>query len=234
MPEGPKTLDHRTASPSPDDPYPSVKMFDPVYHGQRNSHLCLIKPMVESFEQIEAGDYSYCANSEFIENILYHWGDNRLLIGRFCSIALGVEFCMGGNRNHNPNWITTYPFASFQGNAWQGANSSFELKGDTVIGNDVWIGYKAHIMPGVTIGDGAIIATKAVVTKDVQPYTIVGGNPAAPIRKRFPDETIAALLRIQWWNWPLEKIEQYLPLLCSNKIDQFITETDRKKPERWL
>jgi virginiamycin A acetyltransferase len=135
-------------------------------------------------------------------------------------IASGVEFIMNG-ANHLTEAISAYPFAIF-GGAWANAMAGKEYphKGDTVIGHDVWIGYKATIMAGVTVGDGAIIASHAVVTKDVPPYAIVGGNPAQLIRKRFSDEQIDALLKIQWWNWSIEKITENVQWLTSADIDK--------------
>lgn len=145
-------------------------------------------------------------------NVLYHYPINhdRLMIGKFCSIACGAKFIFN-SANHTLSSLSTYPFPLFfeeWGLTWEKATDSWDNKGDIVIGNDVWIGYEAVIMAGVTIGDGAIIGTRAVVTKDVPPYTIVGGVPARLIRKRFPDETISELLKIRWWDWPRERIAE--------------------------
>ncbi|MEM6700695.1 MAG: CatB-related O-acetyltransferase, partial [Bacteroidota bacterium] len=144
---------------------------------------------------------------------------DKLKIGKFCMIASDVTFIMNG-ANHLSDAITSYPFAIF-GADWSNAmkGKSYPSKGDTIIGNDVWIGYGATIMPGVTIGDGAIIATKAVVTKDVEPYSIVGGNPAQLIRKRFSDEAIERLLELKWWDWSLEKITQNVQSLTGKNIE---------------
>lgn len=151
--------------------------------------------------------------------MLYHFdfeGD-RLIIGKFCSIASDVKFIMNGG-NHRTDWFTNYPFPVF-GNGWEHAMpDSWPNKGDTIIGNDVWIGYGAMLMPGVQVGDGAIIATGAVVTRNVEPYTIVGGNPAALIRKRFDDAVIQELLQIRWWDWGIQKITRHLPAICGGDL----------------
>lgn len=144
-------------------------------------------------------------------NVLYHYPINqdRLLIGKFCSIACGAKFLFN-SANHTLNSLSNYTFPIFY-EAWDHGMSPAEAwdnKGDIVVGNDVWIGYEAVILAGVTIGDGAVIGARAVVTKDVPPYTIVGGVPARTIRRRFSDETIAALLRLRWWDWPLERIAE--------------------------
>ena len=134
-------------------------------------------------------------------------------------IASDVTFIMNG-ANHLSDAISTFPFAIF-GEDWSKAMEGkvYPTKGDTIIGNDVWIGYGATIMPGVTVGDGAIIATKSVVTKDVEPYAIVGGNPAKEIKKRFSEEEITNLLEIQWWDWPIEKITENVQNLTGNVIE---------------
>ena len=148
-------------------------------------------------------------------NVLYHYpyvNNDRLIIGKFCSIACGAKFLFN-SANHALKPLTTYPFPIFWkegGLEMTAITDAWDNKGDIVIGNDVWIGYEAVIMSGVTIGDGAIIGTRAVVTKDVPPYAIVGGVPAKIIRKRFDDKTIGTLLRLQWWNWPPEKIKRNL------------------------
>lgn len=186
--------------------------------------LCFLKNIVVN-PNIEVGDYTYYDDNNdplgFEKNVLYHFdfiGD-KLKIGKFCAIASNVKFIMNGG-NHNTNSFTTFPFGAF-GGEWEAGlkNLSGGFKGDTVIGNDVWIGYNATIMPGIHIGDGAIIATNAVVTKDVLSYSIVGGNPAKLIRYRFDEETIDILNTLKWWNWDVEKITEYIPILTSNKTD---------------
>ena len=180
---------------------------------------------VVNIKNIEIGDYTYYDDpngiSSFEKNILYHYefSKEKLIIGKFCAIATGVQFIMGG-AHHKTDGFSSYPFPLFR-RGWEAAYdmSEFPVKGNTVVGNDVWIGYGALIMTGVTIGDGAIIASRSLVTKDVEPYTVVGGNPARPIRKRFDDATIAALLEIRWWEWPAEKITQNLSAITGNDIE---------------
>ena len=149
-----------------------------------------------------------------------------LKIGAFCSIAKGVAIFLGGE--HHTEWVTTFPFPAL----WRAARQIQghpKTKGDIIIGNDVWIGQDALILSGVTIGDGAVIAARAVVTKNIEPYSIVAGNPARLIRKRFPEETIARLLGVAWWTWPTEEIEQALPLLLSNDIEAFLRYAEHRK-----
>ncbi|MGN7762389.1 Vat family streptogramin A O-acetyltransferase [Paenibacillus sp. 22594] len=174
---------------------------------------------------IIAGDYSYYDDPNesvsFESRVTHHYefiGD-QLIIGKFCAIGCGTEFIMNG-ANHRMNSVTTYPF-NIMGGGWEKATpelADLPYKGDTVIGNDVWIGQNATIMPGVTIGDGAIIAANATVTKDVPPYHIAGGNPARILRKRFDDELITLLLELKWWDWSKEKITASLEVLCSNDL----------------
>ena len=157
-------------------------------------------------------------------NVLYHYPVNhdKLVIGKFCSIACGAKFLFN-SANHTQTSLSTYPFAIFF-DEWrlrmQDVADAWDNKGDIVIGSDVWIGYEAVILAGVTVGHGAIIGTRAVVTKDVPPYTIVGGVPAKPIRKRFADDVIEKLLALRWWDWPAEKIRQCLPYIQSGRADQ--------------
>lgn len=189
--------------------------------------LCFLKNIVKN-PNIIVGDYTYYDDFEDVENfeknVKYHFdfvGD-KLIIGKFCMIASDVKFIMNG-ANHLTNALTTYPFAIF-GNGWEKAmdGKSYPQKGDINIGNDVWIGYNATIMAGVTIGDGAIIATNSTVIKDVEPYSIVGGNPAAEIKKRFSAETISKLLELKWWNWDVEKITANLQFLTDADIEKLI------------
>lgn len=157
-------------------------------------------------------------------NVLYHYSINydKLQIGKFCSIACGAKFLFN-SANHTLSSLSTYPFPLFfeeWGLEKKDVTKAWDNKGDIVIGNDVWIGYEAVILAGVTIGDGAIIGTRAVVTKDVPPYTIVGGVPAKPIKRRFPEETTSALLEIQWWNWSEERIARNIGAIQSGNIEQ--------------
>lgn len=161
-------------------------------------------------------------------NVLYHYPINhdKLVIGKFCSIACGAKFLFT-SANHTQTSLSTYPFPIFfeeWGLDVQDITTAWDNKGDIVIGNDVWIGYEAVILSGVTIGDGAIIGTRAIVTKDVPPYTIVGGVPAKTIRKRFADATISALLEARWWDWPEEKIKQHIPAIQAGRIDRLPSE----------
>ena len=157
-------------------------------------------------------------------NVLYHYpiNDDKLMIGKFCSIACGAKFLFN-SANHTMNSLSTYPFPLFfeeWGLDRKDVASSWDHKGDIVIGNDVWIGYEAVVMAGVTIGDGAIIGTRAVVTKDVPTYMIVGGIPARPIKKRFSEETIEKLLDLQWWDWPREKLAENIEAIKNGCIEQ--------------
>ena len=185
--------------------------------------LCFLKNIISS-PNITVGDYTYYDDFESVENfkknVKYHFdftGD-KLIIGKFCQIASGVEFIMNGG-NHLVEGISTFPFSIF-GNGWEGAmeGKAFPNKGNTEIGNDVWIGYRSLIMPGIRIGDGAIVATASVVTKDIPPYTIVGGNPAKILRRRFDEAVIGKLLDIRWWNWDAAKITKNVRTLTSNDI----------------
>lgn len=179
--------------------------------------------------QIEVGDYTYYDDFETVANFeknvryLFEFTGDRLIIGKFCMIASGVEFIMNG-ANHLHNAISSYPFAVF-GNGWEHAmeGKSYPYKGDTIIGNDVWLGYKSTILAGVKIGDGAIVGTGALVTKDVPPYAIVGGNPARILRYRFPEEQIARLLELRWWDWPAERITESVHLLTGNDVDALLS-----------
>ena len=155
-------------------------------------------------------------------NVLYHYPINhdRLYIGKFCSIACGARFLFN-SANHTLRSLSNYTFPIFY-EAWGHGMSPAEAwdnKGDIVIGNDVWIGYDAVILAGVTVGDGAVIGARAMVTKDVPPYTIVGGVPARPIRKRFPDETVKVLLRLRWWDWPLEQIAEGMQYIQHGDLE---------------
>jgi virginiamycin A acetyltransferase len=175
---------------------------------------------------IMVGDYSYYDDPDgaerFEQNVLYHFpfvGD-KLIIGKFCALAKDVKFVMNG-ANHLMSGFSTYPFFIF-GNGWERVappQGAFPYKGDTVVGNDVWIGYDAMVMPGVRIGDGAIVATRSVVASDVPAYAIVAGNPAKVIRRRFPDEIVAELLDIAWWNWSAADVSGNLEHIMSADIE---------------
>ena len=189
--------------------------------------LCFLKNIIKN-PNIIVGDYTYYDDFENVENfeknVKYHFdfvGD-KLIIGKFCMIASDVKFIMNG-ANHLTDSLSTYPFAIF-GNGWESAmnGKDYPQKGNINIGNDVWIGYNATIMAGVTIGDGAIIAANSTVIKDVEPYTIVGGNPAIEIKKRFSKEVITKLLELQWWNWDIEKITRNIQNLTDKEMEKII------------
>jgi chloramphenicol O-acetyltransferase type B len=143
---------------------------------------------------------------------------DRLIIGSYCSIGSGAVFIMAGNQGHQTQWVSTFPFY-FQANIFKNSKNGYEKIADTNIGNDVWIGSEAMIMPGINIGDGAVIASRAVVVKDVEPYTIVGGNPAVFIKYRFTKDEIEKLLSMKWWNWKEDKIKDNMTLICSSNIN---------------
>ncbi len=179
--------------------------------------------------QVSVGDYTYYDDPldvhNFERNILYlfEFMQDKLVIGKFCQIATGVRFIMNGS-NHPMKGFSTYPFKVF-GGAWADTPMQVVSKGDTVIGNDVWIGNGATIMQGITIGDGAIIGTNSLVTRDVEPYSIVGGNPAKLIRQRFDEETVTMLRTLSWWDWSPDKIAQHFELLnsgCKQQLQAFL------------
>ncbi|MCT7952186.1 CatB-related O-acetyltransferase [Ancylothrix sp. C2] len=184
--------------------------------------VCFIKNFIKS-PLIIVGDYSYYDDpidpENFEKNVLYNYGPDKLIIGKFCAIATNVKFIMNG-ANHKLDGISTYPFPIF-GQGWETAMDkliALPSRGDTVIGNDVWIGYESVIMPGVCIGDGAIIAAKSVVVSDVPAYTVFGGNPARKIKQRFSDSQIETLLKIRWWDWEIEKITRNIPIIMEGDI----------------
>lgn len=197
--------------PSPDEKHPMAGF----------PQVCFIRNTVKN-PHIVVGEYTYYDDPEdsegFERNVLYHYpfiGD-RLVIGRFCAIARGVKFIMNG-ANHKMSGFSTYPFQIF-GNGWEKAMPApgeFPFKGDTVVGNDVWIGYDSLVMPGVKIGNGAIVSSRSVVAADVPAYTIVGGNPARPLRARFDEETVVELERIAWWDWPIAKVTAHLQAIMG-------------------
>ncbi|TAE58218.1 MAG: Vat family streptogramin A O-acetyltransferase [Nostocales cyanobacterium] len=200
--------------PNPKNPYPL-----PEHH-----RVCFIKNLIKS-PNIIIGDYTYYDDPEnpenFEKNVLYNYGDDSLIIGKFCAIATHVKFIMNG-ANHKLDGISTYPFPIF-GHGWESAMSNLmnlPSKGDIVIGNDVWIGYDSLIMPGVKIGDGAVIAARSVVVKDIPPYTIAGGNPAVPIKQRFSNEDIEILLSIRWWDWDIEKITRNIDVIMNGDVER--------------
>lgn len=173
------------------------------------------KSLAEQFPQYEFGKGTYGNNL-----LISDWGEGATLrIGSFCSIAADVRIFLGGE--HRTDWVTTYPF-TFLWNAADHIKGHPRTKGDVNVGNDVWIGREAVILSGVSIGDGAVVGARSVVTKNVSPYAVVAGNPARFVKKRFDDETISRLLRIKWWNWEDEEIEKSLPVLLSDNIEAFL------------
>jgi len=145
---------------------------------------------------------------------------DKLIIGNYCSIGSGAVFMMAGNQGHRTDWVSTFPFY-YQANIFKDSKNPYKKSGDTVVGHDVWIGSEAMIMAGVTIGSGAVIASRAVVTKDVEPYAVVGGNPAEVIKYRFSDEEIEKLLKLKWWDWSEDKVKERVGLLCGGDVLNF-------------
>jgi len=192
-----------------------------VTHPVPGFAVTYVKPTVTR-PNIQVGDFTYYSGENFEAQVTHHYdfyGD-RLIIGKFCQIAAGVTFVMNG-ANHMMSAVSTFPFYILE--KWEQETpplSELPLKGDTVIGNDVWIGQHAVILPGVRIGDGAVIGLNSVVGSDVEPYTIVAGNPAKPIRKRFDDELIAMLEEWRWWDRPVPEIQSLIPLLSSGDLER--------------
>ena len=178
-----------------------------------------IKPAIKN-KNIIVGDFTYFADTDFEKHVTHHYdfiGD-KLIIGKFCQIGAGVNFVMNG-ANHQMNAVTTFPFYIFEGWKQQVPPlNKMPLKGDTIIGNDVWIGQNVTILPGVHIGDGAIIGLNSVVGSDVAPYTIVAGNPAKVIRKRFDNQLIKLLLKLKWWDKNIKEINDLIPILTDNNL----------------
>lgn len=201
---------------------------DSKYPLGKYNRLCFLKNIITN-PNIIVGDYTYYDDFEDVANFeknvkyLFDFTGDQLIIGKFCMIASDVTFIMNG-ANHLSTAITSYPFAIF-GEDWSDAmeGKTYPNKGSTKVGNDVWIGYGATIMPGVHIGDGAIVGSKSLVTKDVESYAIVGGNPAKEIRKRFSEEQISELLKLSWWDWPIEKITKHVQDLTSENISDFLS-----------
>jgi chloramphenicol O-acetyltransferase type B len=174
----------------------------------RVEDLVPFEPIADPLTSVGRGTYGVRTSS--IRR--FPFDEHAIRLGKYCSVAEGVTFLPGGE--HRPDWVTTYPFVIGHGHP--------ASRGPIVIGNDVWIGFEALVLSGVTIGDGAVIGARSVVTRDVRPYAIVAGHPAVERRRRFSDEQVAALLAIRWWDWPEEDIEAVAPLLCSDGIDEFI------------
>ncbi len=206
-----------------DRSYPNPEL---VYPRPNDKSTCYLKNVITN-PNIKVGDFTFYNDPEHCldfqsRNVLYHYpvNNDKLIIGKFCSIACGAKFIFN-SANHTLNSLSTYPFPIFR-DEWNekfNVTDAWDNKGDIAIGNDVWIGYEAAIMAGVAIGDGAIIGTRALVTKDVPPYAIVGGIPAKLIRSRFEDSIIQRLLKLQWWNWDVEKISANLLHIQHADID---------------
>ena len=182
--------------------------------------LTYVKPTIKN-KNILVGEFTYFSDVDFESRVTHHYDFNgdKLIIGKFCQIAKGVEFIMNG-ANHQMNCVSTYPFYIF--NCWNQDTPTLDkmpLKGDTVIGNDVWIGQNATILPGTHIDDGVIIGANSVVGGHIEPYSIVAGNPAKLIRKRFENELISLMLKLKWWDLPVEKINNLIPILADDNLD---------------
>lgn len=201
-------------------------------------NIIYVKPTIKN-PNITVGDFTYFGEEDFESHVTHHYDFNgdKLIIGKFCQIAAGVNFVMNG-ANHQMNAASTYPFYIFEG--WDQKApplSDLPLKGDTVIGNDVWIGQNATILPGVHIGDGAIIGMDSVVAKDIAPYSVAVGNPAKEIRKRFDDELIQLMLKLKWWDMEIDEINKLIPVLTDGNLERVkrkITVLTEKNPEQEL
>ncbi|MCQ2792767.1 MAG: CatB-related O-acetyltransferase [Bacilli bacterium] len=197
-----------------------------------NPSVCFVKNLIKD-PRIKIGDYTYYdgvkTTEDFMKHVqhFYSFSKDKLIIGKFCQIASGVNFIMN-NANHRMNCVTTYPFYIMGGNGNWGGNmapheSELPNKGNIVIGNDVWIGQNVTIMPGVHIGDGAIIGLNATVAKDIPPYSIAVGNPAHVVKKRFDNEMIKLLEQLKWWDKPINEIDKLIPLLTNSNLKQVKT-----------
>lgn len=216
MPKNAETFNKPQFGPDPQAVYPNPEI----------KQFCYINNIIKN-PNIIVGDYTYYDDPEGPEDFekqvtfLYPFINDKLIIGKFCAIASGTEFVMNG-ANHRMNSVTTYPFNIF-GGGWEKctpALADLPLKGDTVIGNDVWIGQNSVILPGIHIGDGAVIGANTVVSKHVPPYVIAAGNPVRIIKQRFNEELTSYLLNLKWWDWPAEKIFKNLESLCSGDLER--------------
>jgi virginiamycin A acetyltransferase len=197
---------------------PDPAVLHPLAGHDRTSFL---RPLVTDL-RIEVGEYTYYDDEQDAtgfeqRNVLYLYGPEKLVIGRYCAIASGTRFLMASSA-HPSTGVSTFPFTIF-GGTWAERTldvvTGMPSRGDTVVGNDVWIGYRAVVMPGVRIGDGAIVGAGAVVTADVPPYAVVGGNPATVLRKRFDDGDVERLLRAAWWDWPVELVTEHVRTIMA-------------------
>ena len=206
--------------------FPDPNTIHPVSGYEKEIY---VRPTVTN-PNIVVGDFTYIADSEFESHVthFYPWSKDKLIIGKFCQIAAGVEFVMN-DANHQMNAVSTFPFYTLEGWEMDAPDATdMPFKGDTIIGNDVWIGQNAVILPGVHIGDGAIIGANSVVGSDVDPYTIVVGNPAKPLRKRFDTELIELLLRFKWWDKSIDEINKLIPFLTYSELDKVKDEIKKR------
>ena len=211
-----------TIKPNPNKIYPVPNIKTVTY----------IKPTIKN-PNIIVGDFTYFADINFEKHVTHHYDFNgdKLIIGKFCHIGAGVEFIMNG-ANHQMNAVSTFPFYIMEGFRQDvPAQKDMPLKGDTIVGNDVWIGQNVTILPGVHIGDGAIIGANSVVGSNVEPYTIVVGNPAKPIRRRFDEKLIALLLKFKWWDKTTNEINNLIPILTSSNL-KMVEKEIKKQLER--
>ncbi len=200
-----------------DNIVPNPNVVNPV---QGINTVTYVKPTIKN-PNIIVGDFTYFSDKDFEKHVTHHYDfyDDKLIIGKFCQIASGVNFIMNG-ANHQMNAVSTFPFYILEGWDQQVPDlCEMPIKGDTVIGNDVWIGQNTTFMPGVKIGDGAIIGANSVVASNIPPYTICCGNPVKLIRKRFDDELIDLLLKFKWWDKPVAEINNLIPMLTNSDIN---------------
>jgi virginiamycin A acetyltransferase len=233
-------LTDATSSPAPESAsgaepgaVPDPGVLHPLAQHPR---VVLLKPLVTD-ERIQVGDFTYYddpddATAFQTRNVLYAYGPERLVIGKYCAIATGTRFLMAG-AEHPTMGVSTFPFTMF-GGAWGEATldlvTGMPSRGDTVVGNDVWFGYGATVMPGVRIGDGAIVAAGSLVTADVPPYTVVGGSPARPIRTRYDAEDVARLQRAAWWDWPVELVTRHVRTIMSGTPAEIEAVAAKERP----
>ena len=205
--------------PDPNEKYPIPGYEKEIY----------VKPTISN-PNIIVGDFTYIADSEFENHVtnFYPWSKDKLIIGKFCQIAAGVEFMMN-DANHQMNAVTTFPFYTLEGWDMEAPTpANMPYKGDTVIGNDVWIGQNAVILPGVHVGNGAIIGANSVVGNNVEPYSVVVGNPAKKVRKRFDEELISLMEEFKWWDMDIEAINSLIPLLTTGDLETVKTELKKR------
>ena len=196
-----------------------TQVFESPFKGRLLSDLVTNPNIIVGRYSYYSGWYHGHGFDDCARYLMTEPGVDRLIIGDFCSIGSGAAFIMAGNQGHRNDWASSFPFFYMpEVPHFAGAVDAFQPAGDTVIGNDVWIGSEAIIMPGVKVGDGAVIGTRALVTRDVEPYAIIGGNPARVIRKRFDDDSIAMLMQMKWWDWDDARLGEAMPLLCSGDI----------------